>query len=49
MGDEKALNILYTANDPFAAKVAAAICSIFENNKHVKELTVYILTDHMNT
>ena len=49
MGDEKALNILYTANDPFAAKVAAGICSIFENNKHVKELTVYILTDHMNT
>ena len=43
------MNILYTANDPFAAKVAAGICSIFENNKHVKELTVYILTDHMNT
>lgn len=42
------MDILYTANDAFAAKVAAGICSIFENNKSVGEITVYILTDHMN-
>ena len=31
------MNILYTTNDKFVAKVAASICSVFENNKQEKD------------
>lgn len=37
------MNILYTTNDIFCAKVGASICSIFENNKEMEEITVYII------
>lgn len=42
------MDILYTANDSFAAKVAAGICSVFENNQEIQQLTVYLLTDYMS-
>lgn len=37
------MNILYTTNDKFVAKVAASICSIFENNKQEKDICIYII------
>lgn len=42
------MDILYTANEAFAAKVAAGICSVFENNQKTQNLTIYLLTDHMS-
>lgn len=37
------MNIAYTTNELFAAKVAASICSVFENNRLMKEIVVYIV------
>lgn len=37
------MNILYTTNDKFVAKVAASICSVFENNKQEKDICIYII------
>ena len=37
------MNILYTTNDGFVGKVATGICSVFENNMDLPELTVYII------
>ena len=48
MEGNRVLDILYTANNSFAAKVAAGICSVFENNRHVQNLTIYLLTDYMS-
>ena len=37
------LNIVYTTNEAFVAKVAASICSVFENNKEIDEIRVFIV------
>lgn len=37
------MNLLYTTNDLFAAKVGASICSVFENNRDMEQITVYII------
>lgn len=38
------MNILYTLNDKFAPQVGAAITSICENNKEVKDINFYLIT-----
>ncbi len=37
------MNVLYTTNDIFCAKVGTGICSIFENNSDLADITVYII------
>lgn len=37
------MNIVYTTNELFVAKVAASICSVFENNKEMKAIRVFIV------
>lgn len=37
------MNILYTTNEAFTGKVATGICSVFENNKDMEQLVVYII------
>ena len=37
------MNIVYTTNDLFCAKVGASICSIFENNKSADDITIFII------
>lgn len=37
------MNIVYTTNELFVAKVAASICSVFENNKEMKVIRVFIV------
>lgn len=37
------MNILYTANDLFVEKVATSMCSVFENNKEIKDICVYFI------
>ena len=34
---------VYTTNEAFVAKVAASICSVFENNKEIDEIRVFIV------
>ena len=36
------MNILYTTNDQFVGKVGAGICSVFENNKELDQIHVFI-------
>ena len=38
------MNILYTLNDKFAPQVGAAITSVCENNKDVKDINFYLIT-----
>lgn len=37
------MNIVYTTNEAFVAKVAASICSVFENNKQMDEIRIFIV------
>lgn len=37
------MNIVYTTNEAFVAKVAAGICSVFENNKDMEEIQIFII------
>lgn len=37
------MNIMYTTNGNFVGKVATSICSVFENNKNMDEITVFIV------
>lgn len=37
------MNIVYTTNDAFADKVGTSICSVYENNRDVEELSVYVI------
>ena len=38
------MNILYTLNDKFVPQVAAAITSLCENNKKIKEINFYLMS-----
>jgi len=42
------MNIAYTTNELFAAKVAASICSVFENNKGMDEIIIYIIGEGLS-
>ena len=42
------MNIAYTTNELFAAKVAASICSVFENNKGMEEIIIYIIGEGLS-
>ena len=37
------MNILFTLNNAFVPQVATCMCSIFENNKSIDEIDVYLL------
>ena len=43
------MNIVYTTNDLFCAKVGASICSIFENNKSADDITIFIIGQSLST
>ncbi len=38
-------NVVYVANDNYAVLAGVSMISLFENNKNVKNLSVYILSD----
>ena len=37
------MNILFTLNNAFVPQVATCMCSIFENNKSMDEINIYLL------
>lgn len=39
------MNILYTLNDKFIPQVAASICSVCENNKHLDKINFFIISN----
>lgn len=42
------MNVVYASDDNFAEIMGVSICSLFENNKDVVELTVYVLNDNIS-
>lgn len=42
------MNIVYTTDEAFTAKVAAGICSVFENNKEMEQINVYIVGQNLS-
>lgn len=42
------MNVVYASDDNFAEIMGVSICSLFENNKDVDSLTVYILEDNIS-
>ena len=38
------MNILYASNDGFASHLGTSMCSLFDKNQDVKEITVYVLS-----
>lgn len=45
---EEKVNILYQASDFYAPMAGISILSLLENNKHLKEICIYILTDDIS-
>lgn len=41
------MNIFYTTDSRFAAKVAASICSVFENNFKMDQINIYIIGQNL--
>lgn len=37
------MNIVYTTNEAFVAKVAASICSVVENNKEADDIRIFVM------
>lgn len=44
----KTLNILYQSSDSYAAIMGVSIVSLLTNNKHLKELNIFILNDNIS-
>ena len=42
------MNVVYASDDNFAEIMGISICSLFENNKNVAELTVYVLEENIS-
>lgn len=42
------MNIVYTTNDGFVPQVATCMCSVYENNKDVKDLNIYVVALNMS-
>lgn len=42
------MNIVYTTNEAFTGKVAAGICSVFENNMDMERITIYIVGQNLS-
>lgn len=42
------MNIVYTTNDGFTPQVATCMVSVYENNKDVKDLDIYVVAIKMN-
>ena len=42
------MNILYQCNDNYAPYCGVSITSLFENNKHIEDISVFILSDDMS-
>lgn len=42
------MNILYQCNDNYAPYCGVSITSLFENNKHIENISVFILSDDMS-
>ena len=38
------MNILYASNDGFARHLGTSMCSVFEKNKDMKSITIYVLS-----
>lgn len=45
---KKILNVLYQSDNNYADLTGVSITSLFENNKHLDEINVYILNDNIN-
>ena len=42
------VNVVYCSSDLFSEVCAVAIVSLFENNKHLKGINVFVIDDNMN-
>ena len=41
------MNIVYTTNDGFVPQVSACMCSVYENNRDVEELNIFVIAINM--
>ena len=48
MEKKKILNILYQSNDNYAPITGVSMTSLFENNKNIDEINVYLLNDNIS-
>lgn len=46
--NNKILNILYQSNDNYAPITGVSMTSLFENNKSIKEINIYLLNDNIS-
>ena len=42
------MNILFTLNNAFVPQVATCMCSIFENNKSMSEINIYLIASNIS-
>ena len=44
---EQAVHIIYASNDGYAGHLAASLCSLLDNNRHINDLDIYVLSAQM--
>ena len=45
--NEQAVHVIYASNDGYAGHLAASLCSLLDNNRHIKNLDIYVLSAQM--
>ena len=48
MGNEEGINVLYLSDNNYAVFLGVSITSLFENNRYIRKLTVYIIDDNIS-
>ena len=38
--NEQAVHVIYASNDGYAGHLAASLCSLLDNNRHIKNLDI---------
>ena len=42
--NEQAVHVIYASNDGYAGHLAASLCSLLDNNRHINDLDIYVLS-----
>ena len=45
--NEQAVHVIYASNDGYAGHLAASLCSLLDNNRHINDLDIYVLSAQM--
>ena len=45
--NEQAVHVIYASNDGYAGHLAASLCSLLDNNRHINDVDMYVISAQM--